>query len=161
MAATAVSGCAGKRIEQGTFYSPKGYRITIPGAEWSIAEESRADLELRHRKAPIGMLVNADCNSAAPRRSLDALARNLFTGLRGRMVLEQGEVSLNGRPAERALVDLRSETGLPSMRVEAYVIKDQRCVYDLLYVAPVESFGIAREDFHRFVATLELSKKSE
>jgi hypothetical protein len=35
--------------------------------------------------------------------------------------------------------------------VEAVVIKGDRCVYDLLYVAPVAAFETGRGDFRAFV----------
>ena len=161
VAATALAGCAGSRIEHGIYYSPKGYRITIPGADWSIVEGSRADLELRHERAPVGMLVNAACETEASRRSLGVLARQLLVGLRDRVMLEQGEMSLNGRRAQHVLLDARtSDSGKP-MRIESYVMKDERCVYDLLYVVPAASFELWRRDFHRFVETFELSEKSK
>jgi hypothetical protein len=35
--------------------------------------------------------------------------------------------------------------------VEAVVLKDKRCVYDFVYVAPAGAFESGREDFHAFV----------
>ena len=35
--------------------------------------------------------------------------------------------------------------------VEAVVLKDERCIHDFVYVAPVESFEAGRADFQTFV----------
>jgi hypothetical protein len=41
--------------------------------------------------------------------------------------------------------------GTERVRVEAYVLKDERCVYDLLYVAPAVAFDALRADFEGVV----------
>ena len=146
-----VAGCAGKRIEDGVFYSRSGYRIALPGAAWTIAERGPAELEVRHRRVPAGMLVNAACDGPAARRSLDVLTRHLLIGLRERTVLESGRVSVNGRSGARAVVEGRRPESEERVRVEAYVLKDGRCVYDLLYVAPPAAFDALRAEFEGFV----------
>ena len=146
-----AAGCAGKRIEDGVFYSPSGYRIALPGAAWTVAERGPAELELRHRREPAGMLVNAACEGRAVRRSLDVLTRHVLIGLRNRTVLESGQVSVNGRHGARAVVEGRPRGSEERVRVEAYVLKDGRCVYDLLYVAPPEAFDALRAEFEGFV----------
>ena len=54
-AACALGGCASGRIESGVYHSSKGYRVAIPGPEWTVREGGRADLELRHRASAAGM----------------------------------------------------------------------------------------------------------
>ena len=43
-----VWGCAVKRIENGVYHSPKGYRVAVPNAQWTLVDEGPADLALRH-----------------------------------------------------------------------------------------------------------------
>ena len=121
-----AAGCAGKRIENGVFHARSGYRVGLPGAAWTVVDGGRADLQLRHRGVAAGMLVNATCDDGVARRRLDVLARQLLIGLRERQVLA-------------------------SEPVEAYVLKDERCVYDLLYVAPTGAFDTLRADFEGVV----------
>ena len=64
-AACALGGCASGRIESGVYHSSKGYRVALPGPEWTVREGGRADLELRHRASPAGMLANASCDGRA------------------------------------------------------------------------------------------------
>ena len=147
-----LAGCAGQRIEAGVFRSPKGYHVTIPGADWVLVDESRADLELRHREGAAGMLANATCTAEARRRSARVLIRQLVAGLRERTLLERGEVALDGRPATRTLMEAGGADG-QRMRVESYVLADERCVYDLIYAAPAAAFGARHDDFERFIET--------
>jgi hypothetical protein len=69
-------------------------------------------------------------------------------------VLQEEHVTVAGRRAAHAVVEGRLGDGAPRMRVEAYVVKDDRCVYDFLYVAPPEAFETWRDDFVRLVETL-------
>jgi hypothetical protein len=150
-AALLVSGCAVQRIENGVYHSPKGYRVAIPGGGWAPAEESPADLELRHRSSPAGMAVHAVCEGGAPRRPAGVLARQLMIGLRDRAVIERGTTEIAGRPASRTVVDARLEDATGMVRVETLMMKDARCLYDFMYVAPPATFGATRADFARFV----------
>jgi len=148
--AAALGGCAGSRVEGGVFRSASGYRVTVPGPEWREGAAVRADLELRHATIPAGMLVNAQCDPVVARRSLDVLGRQLLIGLRALRWVEHGEAPLNGRAAAHAVLEGRLDGGA-AVRIEAYTLKDARCVYDLLLVAEPSAFDGARGDFHRFV----------
>jgi hypothetical protein len=146
-----LAGCAGRRLVEGTYRAPAGYRVTVPGPAWAVADDSRADLELRHRSAPAGMLVNAACDPAVARRAGDVLVRHLLLGIRDRVVLEQGELPVNGRLASHRVLEGRMRQSDERVRIESYTLRDDRCVYDLLYVAAPEAFDVWRGDFQRFV----------
>ncbi|OLC13363.1 MAG: hypothetical protein AUH29_13690 [Candidatus Rokubacteria bacterium 13_1_40CM_69_27] len=148
-----AAGCAGRRVDHGVFHSSKGYRVTVPGSDWAVVEQSRADLELRHRGGAAGMLVNAACEGAAARRPAGLLTRRLLAGLRDRTVIGRGEVSVDGRQGTRTIVEARGETEGPRLKIETLTVTDARCVYDLIYAAPVDTFGDWRGDFDRFVAS--------
>jgi hypothetical protein len=150
-AVIAFSGCAGRRIDNGIYHSEKGYRLTLPGADWSVATDSKADLELRHQDGLAAMLVNAECDEHATSRSADLLLGQLLIGLQDRATIEQNEVSVNGQQALHRVLDARASADGAPTRIEAYVLKDQGCVYDFAYAAPPASFEAWRPDFHRFV----------
>lgn len=149
--ALGVSACAGGRIEGGVYRSAKGYRVALPGEAWTVAAGSRADLELRHRTGVAGMLANALCERAVSGRTLTVLTRHALAGLRERAVVERREVSLNGRRAAHTVLEGRMAEATGRVRVELYVMKSERCVYDLMYVAPPAAFATWRADFGRFV----------
>ena len=151
VAALALGACAGRRIEQGVYYARSGYRVALPGEAWGLVDDSRADLELHHRTAPAGMLVNAQCDPAAVRRGWDVLARNLLIGLRDRAEIEAGEAPVNGRMASHRLLEGRMRQSEERVRIESYTLKGERCVYDLLFVAPPAVFVAEQGEFRRFV----------
>ena len=150
-AVIAFTGCAGRRIENGVYHSDKGYRLTLPGPDWSVAADSKADLELRHQDGLAAMLANAECDDRAKSRSAGLLLGQLLIGLHDRATIEQNEVSLNGRQALHRVLDGRVAAAGAPTRIEAYVLKDQSCVYDFAYAAPPAAFEAWRADFRRFV----------
>jgi hypothetical protein len=149
--ALALGACAGRRIVDGLFRAPAGYQVALPGPAWEVTDESRADLELHHRTAPAGMLVNAACDPAVARRGRGILTRHLLMGLRDRTVVEADEIPVNGRVASHRVLEGRMRQTDERVRVESYTLKDDRCVYDLLYVAAPDVFEAWRGDFRRFV----------
>jgi hypothetical protein len=153
LAATALvlGACAGRRIEHGLYHAPSGYRVAVPREGWDVVDGSRADLELRRREAPAGMLVNALCDRRVAHHDWSVLTRQLLLGLRERVIVETNDVPLDGRVAYHRLLEGRMRDSEERVRIESYTLKNDRCVYDLLYVAPPEAFEAGRPAFHRFV----------
>ena len=144
-----------RHSDRDVYHSSKGYRIEIPGPQWLWVDESPADLELRHRTAPAAMAAGAVCATSTTRRPSRALARQLLIGLRERTVIEHGETEVAGRPAVRAVVDARLEGSEDRVRIETFVLKDDRCVYDFMYAASAAAFAELRPDFVRFAESFE------
>ena len=132
------------------FHAPT-FRVAVPGPGWDVTTASDTELTLRHRGARAGILANADCGAASARGDLEALARRLFVGFHGRAILERDAAAVGGLPARHAVMEAQVTGDDDRMRVEAYVVKDERCVYDLVYVAPVAAAPGPRDDFQRFV----------
>jgi hypothetical protein len=150
-AALVLGGCATAHVERGVFRAPTLFRVVVPGPEWEVATANGSELELRHRGTRSGMLANAECGAEPARRELALLARRLFVGLRARAMLQNGAATVGGLPAAHAVMEAQVTGEDERMRVEAYVVKDGRCVYDLVYVAPADAFEARRGDFQRFV----------
>ncbi|MFQ5829177.1 MAG: hypothetical protein ACE5JD_08485 [Candidatus Methylomirabilia bacterium] len=123
--------------------------MSLPSPLWRVSSDGRADLELRHTRVQAGILAHATCQGKALLRSLPVLAKHLSFGLRDRQELERTEVSVARRPGIRVLLRGRLD-GIP-VKAEAYVIKGERCVYDMVYVAPPEEFSAGESDFQAFV----------
>jgi hypothetical protein len=151
--ATLLTGCAGRRVEGGVFHSSKGYRVALPGPEWTVVDSSRADLELRHQTEVAGMLINAACADAEARRPPSRLAAHLLAGLRGRTVLERADAVVAGRPAARAVLEARAGADGAPLRIETYTLTDGGCVYDLIYAAESPVFEAGHAAFERFVGS--------
>jgi hypothetical protein len=149
--AAVLGGCAtARRIDHGVYHSPHGYRVTLPGPEWRLVEDSAADLELRNGDRT-GMLVTAECGESPSRVPDSMLLRRVLFGLRGRRVLERGDVVVNGAGGARAVVEGTAEDRGDRLRVEAYVLRHGACVYDFLYAAPPDAFEQWRPAFGRLV----------
>jgi hypothetical protein len=147
--AVLLAGCSASHVENGVFYSAKGYRVSLPAHGWSVKPGGSAELELERRDPSGGMLADATCDGKTASRPLSVLTRHLTFGLKDRVVEDGGSLTLGGRPAQRAVVR-GSVDGAP-VGVEAVVVKGERCVYDFLYVAPEASFDTGRGDFRAFV----------
>ena len=154
--ALSLTACALRQAPMSVYHSDKGYRVTLPGQDWQIAGERRADLELRHRQGRAGMLVNASCGSRLSGRSPDDLSREILAGFSARDVQQRGAARVAGREATHVVAEGRSGGSRQRVRVEMYVVKDGRCVYDLLYAAAPADFAVWREDFRRLVETFAL-----
>jgi hypothetical protein len=150
-----LGGCRSvTRVENGRYASPKGYTVVAPGTAWTVVPQDEADVEWR-RTSPAGrMLVNGSCEDGTRRRPLGILARQLMMGVMDRTVIARDEVTIGGRPARHVVLDARPSEGAEPVRIEAYVMKDARCVYDFLYAAPVASFETSRPEFRRVVDSL-------
>ena len=96
------------------------------------------------------MLVNATCDAGVTQRRLDVLTRQVLVGLRDRHLLERDEVAVAGHTAAHAVLEGRMPPAGP-VRVEVYVVRGPRCVFDLIYAAPPSTFERGQADFHRFV----------
>lgn len=149
LVAVLVTGCSTGHIAGGVFYSPKGYRVSLPAQGWSVKPGGRAELELQRRDPAGGMLADATCDNKTAGRPLKVLARHLTFGLKDRILEDGSTLTLDGHPAQRSVVR-GSLDGTP-VGVEAVVVKGERCVYDFLYVAPEGSFEAGRGDFRAFV----------
>ena len=148
-----LTGCAGRQSPDDVYRSSKGYRVMLPGPDWRVVSESRADLELRHRQAPAGMLVNASCDPRLVGRAVDTLRREILAGFSDRAVQERDAVSVAGREAAHVVMDGQASRQGERLRVELFVVKGDRCIYDLLYAAPPADFARWRGDFQRVIAT--------
>jgi hypothetical protein len=149
LVAVLSAGCSASRIENGVFYSPKGYKLSLPGNGWAVLPGGAAELELQRKNPNGGMLADATCDGPTASRPLPVLTRHLTFGLGQRETVEAVQSEVGGRPAERTVV--RGRVDGADVAVEAVVLKGKRCVYDFVYVAPADAFEAGRGDFHAFV----------
>ena len=157
LVAVLVAGCSASHIENGVFYSTKGYQVSLPAEGWAVKPGGPAELELQRHEPAGGMLADATCDDKTAGRPLNVLSRHLTFGLKDRVLEDGGPLTLDGRPAQRAVVR-GSLDGTP-VGVEAVVVKGDRCVYDFLYVAPAASFETGRGDFRAFVESFSGAAK--
>jgi hypothetical protein len=152
-----LGGCGGRRIENGVFYSTQGYRVRIPGPEWTVVDDSRADLQLKARDGRAGMLAHATCEAYAIRRPANVLQRQLLIGLQDRRIVERSEVTVGRFPGTRSVVEAAADDD-SRVRIETVTATDGRCVYDLIYAAPLDIFDARRAAFDEFVASFLMGR---
>ena len=157
LATLLLSGCSASRIENGVFYSPKGYQVSLPRQGWAVKPGGAAEIELQRQDPAGGMLADATCDDKTAARPLGVLTRHLTFGLKDRVLEDGGTLTLAGHPAQRAVV--RGSMDGAQVGVEAVVIKGERCVYDFLYVAPAAAFETGRGDFRAFVESFSGSAR--
>ncbi len=150
----ALTACTADRIERGVFHSSKGYAVSLPGGEWRVASGTEADLELRRAAPAAGMLADATCGGRVADRPALLLVRHLTFGLKHRTDVRTDDVVVMGRRGARTT--LRGTLDGREVAVDAVTLKEDGCVYDFLYVAPVDQFDAGRLEFQVFVDSLTL-----
>ncbi len=80
--------------------------------------------------------------------------RYLVFGLTQRSEVRTEPVTVRGRSGARST--LRGQLDGAEVAVDAVSLKDGSCVYDFLYVAPLDGFEAGRADFQAFVESLAL-----
>jgi len=148
-----LAGCAGREAPDAVYRSSKSYRVALPGPDWGAVSASRADVELRHREAPAAILTNASCGPRLASHPIESLRREILAGFSGRDVQLHEAVSVGGREGTHMIVDGWVSRPDALVRVELFVLRGDRCVYDLVYAAPPGDFARWQAEFQRLVAS--------
>jgi hypothetical protein len=151
----AGTACTADRIERGVFHSSKGYAVSLPGRDWQVASATEADLELRRTAPTAGMLADATCEGRLAGQPAPLLVRHLTFGVKRRTDVRTEDVVVKGLPGARTT--LRGTLDGRDVGVDAVTLKGDRCVYDFLYVAPVDQFEAGRPEFQAFVESLAVN----
>lgn len=146
-------GCGGATFEQGVFDNGTvRYRIGMPGGAFERVEVSDNDLAFFHERFG-SIAVNSTCEDYedVPKR---ALLNHLLFGTREREYRVEETVTIDGRGALHAIVDLQLD-GVP-MTLEVFLLKKDGCVYDMTRIASREAFEPGRPYFLEFVSGFEV-----
>lgn len=148
-----LTSCASTgKYRDGVFYGKEvSYRIAEPGAPWERLYISDNDLAWEGRVGEV-IAVNATCSDHGD-PSLQVLTNHLLMGFDARQIEEREELMLSGRGALRTRV-VASIDGVPS-KLELVVLKKDGCVYDLSYLAPIETFSGSLPQFQRLVSSFD------
>ncbi len=145
-----LTGCAAGKVIDGFYVDgAKGFRVGLPRSGWQVTQSPGADLALRHTDVDASMAISASCPEQE-RGSLPALARHVFFGLRQVELLRQEPIVLDGVTGLETVVS-GSWEGAP-IQVRSVVIRRKECLYDLIFVAPPETFEARDADFDALLA---------
>lgn len=144
-----MSSCATGRALEGLYRDEaKHFQVRLPQDGWRVTETRGTDLVLRDTRSAARMAVAARC-PAQETGPLPALVRHLHFGLRQVERLRQEEVVLDGAAGLDTIVTGSWEGA--SVQIRSVVIRRNGCLYDLLYVAPPDTFEVRSADFDAFL----------
>jgi hypothetical protein len=139
LAALALLGASCASPFDGRIYRGDGYtfQVASPPTEWRPLEVTGAALAFEESDAGGQILVNARCDRDGDDVSLRSLTQHLFLRFTEREIVSEELTPFDGREALRTEVTAKLD-GVPR-RFIVWVLKKDRCVYDLLYVGASES----------------------
>jgi len=136
--ACAQLGCGGRAAFDGSTYRDGNIAFTVPPAPdaWRKIRVPDASLAFRDDGNDASVLVNARCSSLDRDTPLAALTSHLLIGTTERDVVEQAVEPFDGREAMHTRVTGKVD-GV-ARAFDLFVLKKDGCVYDFVYVAPVD-----------------------
>ncbi|HMI90781.1 MAG TPA: hypothetical protein VK509_05425 [Polyangiales bacterium] len=146
------AGCGGPTFSQGIFDDGVvRYRVGDPGPGWQrveVAEDASA-LVFHHDELAATVSINATCKEYEDVPE-EALLNHLLFGMRERVFRVDETITLDGRGAVHAVVDVQLD-GVP-VTLEIYLVRKDGCVYDMTLIASREAFERARGALARLTA---------
>jgi hypothetical protein len=144
-----LAGCGASGSFRDGVYSDDivRYRVGTTPTDWARAAVDDNDVAFHHHE--LGTIsINSTCTEYedVPEQ---ALLGHLLFGTRERVFRVRETVSLDGRGALHAIVDLELD-GVP-LTVDTYVLRKDGCVYDLTYIASRPGYVRGRAAFERFL----------
>ena len=131
----------------GRVYHGDGFSFSVAQtpAEWQPISVTSAALAYEERDFGGQVLVNARCDRDGDDASLRSLTQHLFLRFTQREAISEQVVPFDGREALRTEVTAKLDGVSRSFLV--WVLKKDRCVYDLLYVAPPDQYAVGAQRF--------------
>jgi len=149
------SGCAPhlQLVELGRYSDPQGYfELSIPENGWQLLSWEDVDFALWNQDE--GATIVITVTPLKQDVELVILARHLLIAFERKEILSQGAVQVDGREAVKTVLEGWVEEA--EIKVEAYVVKGDGVVYDIIYWAPREAFPRTVEAFHQLLAGINL-----
>ena len=132
------------------------YRVGSPGPGWERIQVEDNDIAFHHDE--LGTVsINSTCTDYEDVPE-EALLNHLLFGMRERTFRSEETVTLDGRGALHAIVDVELD-GVP-ITLELYVLKKDGCVYDMTLIASRALFERARTDLARLIAGFHVLRTS-
>jgi hypothetical protein len=138
LALAVMPGCAA--AFDGHTYHGEGFTFQVPPAppEWRRVEATGAALAFEETGSQAQILVNARCDRDGEDVPLSSLTAHLFIRFTERKVESEDVLPFDGREALRT--DITAKLDGVQKRFLVWVLKKDRCVYDLLYFAAPDRF---------------------
>ena len=144
-------------VELGRYSDPQGYfKLTIPENGWQLLSWEDVDFALwdQNEGATIVITVTPLGEDMEDDVDLAILTRHLLIAFERKEILSQGGVQVDGREAVRTMLEGWVEE--TEIMAEAYVVKGDGVIYDIIFWAPREAFPRTVESFHQLLAGITL-----
>lgn len=125
------------------------FRIPDPPPTWEKVPVSHAALSFHDKAAGASILVNAQCKKADEDTPLAPLTNHLLIGVTERELESQETVPFDAREALHTKVRGKLD-GVP-LAFDIFVLKKDGCIYDFVYVVPVDYAEAGRPPFEAWV----------
>lgn len=145
------AACGGSSLK-GSVYRGDGlaFRLGEAPPTWRRIAVTNTRLAFRDEEAEATVLVNGRCGKDGDDVPLVALTHHLFISFTEREILEQTIVPMDGREAMHTVMRAKLD-GVPKV-FDAYVLKKDGCVYDLVGIWAVGKFEAHRAAFESFAS---------
>jgi hypothetical protein len=132
------------------FVSPAyAFEVPLPGDEWQPVPDEPSVLTLVHIQLAAGITISVTCQQERD-VPLDILARHLFFGFKNIEILQQAPQALNGVPALKTVARARLDGR--EVQLHSYVVRRDRCIYDMVYFASPQDYSPGGPSFERMMA---------
>lgn len=150
LAGLVLIACGGPTLEGSVYRGDElSFRVGPRPPAWRGIEVDGALLSFRDDAAAATIAVNGRCGVDGDDVPLRALTQHLFLNFTDRELSSQEEQTLDGRDALRS--ELLAELDGVPRRFVVYVLKKDGCVYDFVWIGPIENSERAIGEFERFV----------
>lgn len=129
----ALAGCGREAFDGRVYHAGReSFRVGPVPSAWERVSLEGAMLAFRDPDSGGSIAVHAQCGRDADDVPLAALTNHLLIGFTERDVKLEQTVPLDGREARHTVVHAKLD-GVP-IALDAWVLKKDGCVYDLVYV---------------------------
>jgi len=143
----------------GRVYHGEGYTLNVPAVprEWSELHVTETALAWEDRRSGATIAANGRCDRDGEDVPLQSLTQHLFFQFTERDIHSQDVVAFDGREAMRTDVTAKLD-GVPR-RLVTWVMKKDKCVFDLFYLARPDRFDEGVGTFDTWVKGLSARRE--
>lgn len=132
------------------------YQIAEPKDTWKAISIKGIDRAwMNADKATL--MINSSCHESSD-PSLIALTGHLLIGMTDQQIIEQKTIPSSGREALESTVSVKIDGVERQMKI--FVLKKDKCIYDIVLASPKSTFDIAVSDFDTLIASFNAGTAS-
>lgn len=146
--------CTSFQVKEGTFLPHHGqYTLDIPGRDWDISQLNNEEITLQH-KGSQATIALVSSNLESEKAPLESLSERLFIGIKDKKVLLKEIVPVSGRQAMHTILEFR--VNKQKLKMDSYIIRAGKTVFDLVFWAPHNAFDNNQSDFKTMVQSFKI-----